>query len=179
MSSQNYLEKSINIATGSTTMTVASISILSITVIIYAVVMIYFGVYAYGNPDPAECFFIDGVESTRRSRQAITDQAERLSVEVRPGYPINMATLFRSWFMWGFWGSVFQVALVATLIPLCFLMKSQIPILNISGGILQGVLCCNNIAWFFLGFFWRFSRAGRIASGEKLERPADLTNAAW
>ena len=58
----------------------ASISILSITVIVYAVVMIYFGVFAYGNPDPAECFFVDGVEQTKRSRQAIIDQAASLGV---------------------------------------------------------------------------------------------------
>lgn len=147
--------------------------------IVYAIVMIYLGIYAYGNPDPNECFFVDGVESTRRSRAAIIAEAGTLGVEVRPGYPINMATLFRSWFMWGFWGSIFQIALVATLIPLCFVMKSQIPLLNITGGIVQGVICCNNIAWFFLGFFWRFSRAGRVSAGEKLERPADITSEQW
>ena len=44
--------------------------------------------------------------------------------------------------------------------------------------ILNGVNCCNLIAWFFMGFFWRFSRAGRIAAGEKIER-GDMDDDEW
>ena len=37
---------------------------------------------------------------------------------------------------------------------------------------------CNSFAWFILGLFWRFSQAGRVASGEKLDKSAaDWKNA--
>ena len=26
------------------------------------------------------------------------------------------------------------------------------------------------LAWFLMGFYWRFSKAGRIVSGEKIDR---------
>lgn len=90
-----------------------------------------------------------------------------------------MAHLFRTWFMWGFWGSVFQLSILAAAIPLCFLFKQQVPILNIVSVILEAVSCCSSAAWFILGFFWRFSRAGRVTSGEKLERLADVSSENW
>lgn len=35
------------------------------------------------------------------------------------------------------------------------------------------------MAWFGLGLFWRFSNAGRVASGEKLLRPAETPDTEW
>ena len=115
---------------------ITSISVLSVVSVTYFVFMIYLGIYAYGNPDPASAYFVDGVDSTALTRVAIVNKAGELDIAVRAGYPINMAHLFRTWFLWGFWGSVFQISILAASIPLCFLFKQQVPILNIVTGIL-------------------------------------------
>ena len=82
--------------------------------------------------------------------------------------------------MWGFWGSIFQITILATLLPLAFIVnKNSSAVLNMTGMILQIMSCCSGAAWFLLGFFWRFSRAGRTASGEKLERLAGVSDEVW
>ena len=93
---------------------------------------------------------------------------------MRDGYPIDMAHLFRTWFLWGFWGSVFTVSFFVALIPLYMKCKKHLSIMKTVGCIVYMTLSCNTAVWFFMGFFWRFSKAGRISSGEKIERPDDL-----
>ena len=90
-----------------------------------------------------------------------------------------MAKLFRAWFMWGFWTSMLQVILIVVFLPLYFLCKNSLSVIEMVSGVLQACLCCSNVAWFILGFFWRFSRAGRVASGEKMVRLANLTDEQW
>ena len=36
----------------------------------------------------------------------------------------------------------------------------------------MAISLCNSSAWFILGLFWRFSQAGRVASGEKINKSA-------
>ena len=59
---ESYLEWSISKATATTTMLVTSITMFGLLAIGYLVLMIYLGVYAYGNPDPKTAFYIDGVD---------------------------------------------------------------------------------------------------------------------
>ena len=157
-------------------MLVTSITIFGLLAIGYLVLMIYLGIYAYGNPDPKTAFYIDGVDAVSLNKEAISASATKYGVTVRPGYPIDMAVLFRSWFLWGFWGCVVQVCILATAIPLCFVFKSHINMFNMCILVLEAVSCCSSFAWLILGFFWRFSRAGRVTSGEKLSRSSELTD---
>ena len=160
-------------------MVYTSIAGASTVIILYAVFMIYLGIYAYGNPDPSRSFYIDGLDTTGLTAEAVETLARSEDIKIRPGYPIDMAHLFRTWFLWGFWGCIFQVCILATVIPLCFCLKSQLNVLNIVGGVFEAISCCSSVAWFILGFFWRFSRAGRVASGEKLDRQAGLSDDEW
>ena len=43
---------------------VMSIITVSIFVSVYAVFVIYLGLYAYGNPDPFHCFYVDSMDTT-------------------------------------------------------------------------------------------------------------------
>ena len=45
--------------------------------------------------------------------------------------------------------------------------------------VMQGMMCCSTISWFLLGFFWRYSKGGRIASGDKLKKVAGVTDEEW
>ena len=160
-------------------MLVTSITVVGILAIGYLVLMIYLGIYAYGNPDPKTAFYVDGVESVALTKEAITASATKFGVRVRNGYPMDMSVLFRTWFLWGFWGCVVQVSILATAIPLCFVFKSHINVLNLIFLVLEGVSCCSSVIWVILGFFWRFSAAGRVTSGEKLSRADGLTDEQW
>jgi len=155
-------------------------SVLGVSAILYGVFFIYLGVYGYGNPDPEHAYFIDGVDQTALTKEAAEELASTAGVTVRAGYPIDMAHLFRTWFLWGFWGSVFMIALLATVTTLYIMCKQHLGMIKMIGGISYAVLFCNTAAWFLLGFFWRFSKAGRISSGDKIERPDSTTdNKEW
>lgn len=149
--------------------TIASLSVLSI---LYAIFVIYQGIYAYANPDPAHCYYIDGLDTPSLTRDGAETLAKERGIAIRQGYPVDMAHLFRTWFMWGFWGSITQLAILAIFIPLYCLKKGSQEVQKYVFYVMQGLSCCVASLWFVFGFFWRFSRGGRVASGEKLVRPA-------
>ena len=45
--------------------------------------------------------------------------------------------------------------------------------------VLQTLSCFSSLTWFVVGAFWRFSRGGRVASGDKLERIAGTSDDQW
>lgn len=132
--------------------------------------VVYLGVYGYANPDPEHVFFVDGVETPGVTKEAVEQMAKDKSVEVKAGYPVDMAHLFRAWFIWGFWSHIVGLIIQLVFVPMFFLCRvsSAVPLLTYMA--LQGINCCNMILWFLMGFFWRFSRAGRITSGEKIDK---------
>ena len=135
--------------------------------------------YAYSNPDPANAWFIKGLNAVSSKKESLLKLATKNFVIAAPGYPVDIAILFRSWFLWGFWSSVFQVSILVTVIPLYFMCKSKIVALNISFMILEGIAFLNGLIWIIVGSFWRFSRAGRVASGEFLAPVSYLSDEAW
>ena len=140
--------------------------------LLYVIFMAFLAVYGWKNPDPANCFFIDGLDAPALTKELITEQAAAKGVAVRPGYPIDMGHLFRSWFVWGFWGSIFTVAILAAAIPLHIYMVEKRNMIHLSSALCLAISLCNSSAWFILGLFWRFSQAGRVAAGEKLNKSA-------
>lgn len=146
----------------------------------YAVFVVYLGLYAYGNPDPAHCYFIDGLDTTGTTRANAVTLAEDRGIEVKPGFPIDMAHLFRCWFIWGFWDKMFQISIFAVFLPLSQWNNLRWKRLQtITFLIFQTLAILSFLIWFIVGFFWRFSRAGRVASGDKLERMAGTTDSEW
>ena len=47
-----------------------------------------------------------------------------------------MAKLFRAWFMWGFWTSMLQVILIVVFLPLYFLCKNSLSVIEMVSGVL-------------------------------------------
>ena len=134
--------------------------------------MAYLAVYGWKNPDPANCFFIDGLDAPALTKAAVEEQARAKGLAIRPGYPIDMGHIFRSWFRWGFWGSIFTVFILGAAIPLHIYMVEKRNIVHMGSALSLVISFCNNIAWFILGLFWRFSKAGRVTSGANIDKSA-------
>lgn len=147
--------------------------------LLYGIFMICLVVYGNGNPDPNNCFYVDGVDQTATTRDAAIGVATAAGVEVKAGYPIDMAHLFRGWFRWGFWTSMYTLAVLGAVIPLHIYMPAKRSLVHLIGAILMGISLLNSVIWYLTGFFWRFSKAGRVATGSLLERPAGIDGAAW
>lgn len=104
---------------------ILTVSVLGPTAVLYLVFFVYLGVYGFGNPDPDHAYFIDGVGKPALTREAALALATEQSVEVRRGYPVDMGHMFRTWFLWGFWASAFNIALTVTVIPLYLFCKAR------------------------------------------------------
>ena len=63
--------------------------------------------------------------------------------------------------------------------PLFRYVENNIDIYKMIALFMQGLMCCSTISWFLLGFLWRYSRGGRIASGDKLMKVAGVTDEEW
>ena len=171
-------ENSINQVAASRTLMIGGITCCGILVLLYAMFVVYLGVYGYANPDPESCFYIDRIDTPSLTREGAEEFAKEKGIDVRPGYPVDMAHLFRSWFLWGFWSHIVGLVVQLVFVPMFFLCRVSSAAPHLTYMVLQGANCCNLAAWFLMGFFWRFSRAGRIVSGEKIER-AGLQGEEW
>ena len=58
-------------------------------------------------------------------------------------------------------------------VKMIFLKKDKNTLVDYTFGSLCGLNCCSNCVWFILGFFWRFSRGGRVSAGERLDKDVD------
>ena len=148
-------------------------------VILYFVLIIYLGYFAFDNPDPKHCYYTEGLSSPDTSIAEAESEAAKEGVTIRQGYPIDVAHLFRTWFKWGFWTSMLQVQIFIFVLPLNYFCTESVSVFNLCTLVLQGCVCCCGIAWFIFGFFWRFTRAGRVSSGDKLERVPGSTDEEW
>lgn len=103
---EGFVERTVMILTATKSIMVTAITSVSVCSILYVIFVIYLGVYAYANPDPVHAFYVDGLETPGITKETAQQLAIDRGIEVRSGYPLDMAHLFRSWFMWGFWGSI-------------------------------------------------------------------------
>jgi len=175
----NFFELTLDKATRTQKRMIASLSCAGTFVVLYAIFVIYLGVYAYGSPDPVHSYYIDGLDTTGLSKASAETMAKDRGIAIRSGYPVDMAHLFRAWFVWGFWGSMIQIIMLGVFIPLFCLYKNSFKVSSRVYMIMQGLNCCSTFMWFILGFFWRFSKGGRVAAGDKLERTAGTTDDQW
>ena len=173
---KNMWELILDKATRTQKKMIASLTSLGVFCIVYMVFVIYLGVYAYANPDPARCYYVDGLDTTGLSKETVETMAKDQNITVREGYPLDMAHLFRAWFTWGFWGSVVQILIIAIFVPLFCLYKNSYKVSQRVFLVMQGLSCCSTFMWFIIGFFWRFSKGGRVAAGDKLDRVAGMSD---
>ena len=177
---QNIVEYTIDSATATSSMKIITYVFLGVSSILYGILVIYLAIYAYSNPDPPHCYYIAGLDTPAITKSTALILAREEEIPVRDGYPVDIAHLFRAWFIWGFWGSIYQIVVLCVFLPLACLCTHSIHILYVSGAIAELLSCFNTMAWLVLGFFWRYSSGGSTVSGDKLEKlPTVVTNEEW
>ena len=143
----------------------------AIGVLATATVFLY--IYAFSNPDPKKCWVVRDLDSAEKTSADVVLRASVMGVDVTEGYPIEMHNIFRLWFVWGFWAhAVFTAASGVILAVMACSMKAY----QILGSISLALFFTNQLVWLSFGGIWRFSRAGRVAAGEKLERIEGLND---
>ena len=167
--------------TNTTCRKVVTFTSLAVFVAIYAVYVIYTGLYAYGNPDPLHCYYIDELDTPGKTKANVSAIANDRDITIKAGYPVDMAHLFRTWFLWGFWDKIFQITIIVVFVPMlvCLKKSDDFKLHRVLFYIFQALSCTSSLIWLILGFFWRFSRGGRVASGDKLEKVAGVSDEQW
>ena len=99
-----------------------------------------------------------------------------MGIDVTDGYPMEMHQVYVLWFLWGFWAKIVFVGLFLVIMPVGYFAPK-------TGQILGGLTCAsyliNGGIWLAFGAIWRFSKAGSIASGDKLEKDPSISDSIW
>ena len=155
----------------------ASCCAISLIVVgVFATATVFLGIYAFNNPDPEACWVVKGMDDPTTTRDAAVNEADTKSVDITEGYPVDMHRIYIAWFTWGFYAKVAMTALmIISMLVGCWKEKAGM----IVGSISMGLYVTNGIVWAACGALWRFSGAGLIAAGDKLERDFDVTDDVW
>ena len=57
-------------------------SLVAMVIIAFNVLIVFLGIYAYGNPDPLHCYYIKGVDTTAIDRNSALILAEDRAIPV-------------------------------------------------------------------------------------------------
>ena len=161
---------------GSKSMVVTGTILTILTVAAFITVTIFLGIFAYANPDPNSCWVVRDLENTERTEAAVVQSARTLSVDITEGYPIEMHKIFSVWFIWGFWTSVAYLTIFAIGL---LVAKKNVKTAKVIISTITGFFCTNAIVWIVMGILWRFSKAGSVASGDRLERTYGTSDKVW
>lgn len=122
--------------------------------------VVYLGVYAYNNPDPENCWWVEGATTTTLAVQAGQEDVS-----------VNVHTVFVAWFTWGFWNSI-APCLIA---PVVLIFQCLSPKFGMAvGGFLGCANCVSGLVWFIMGCVWRWGAMGTTAT--EIEFADDITD---
>lgn len=145
-------------------------------VFIFGLITILLAVYGYKNPDSEECWVVLGLDAPAPSKTAIEIKAATMGVPITEGYPVNMAKVYRTWFIWGFWSKIYLVVMALFFGGLSnFLGKFG----QIVGNIACGLYAVHGLVWIVVGAVWRYSNDGSVAAGDFLERQDAVSDESW
>ena len=99
-----------------------------------------------------------------------------MGIDIVDGYPVEMHRVYVVWFLTGFWAQIALIVITAIVIPLYRFKEFYGKVFG----------CCSysfywiaTFVWLAFGGIWRFSKAGSVASGDKLERLYGTTDEQW
>ena len=119
---------------------------------------VYLGIYAFSNPE-AQAYYISGSDETQAELVAIVPDAEADGV-------IPIHDHFVTWFTWMFANQLITLSWICTLpILILFYNGSKNPAAIIFQICFSSYSCSVLIA-YIMGLVWRFSKAGKFASGD-------------
>lgn len=172
------MPEQVSDAASSSTTGQKAVAIVGGTVVVglFATATVFTGIYAFNNPDPDRCWVIRDLESTARTKAEAIATANAVGIEIPEGYPVDMAGIYVTWFLWGFYAKV-AIASLMVVAAGVYMAAEQAGI--ITAGISCGLYLSNMIVWLAAGGIWRFSKAGITASGDRLEREQGVTDEEW
>ena len=130
------------------------------------IVVVLLAILTFNSPDPTSCWVVADMDKSERTREQAIISATQLGIQITQGYPMEMHKVFHAWVAWGFWTSiVFMSVFVFSII----LMKYKEKAGQIISAVNMGFSLTNFIVWIVLGTIWRYSGAGVIAAGGRLE----------
>ena len=132
--------------------------------------------FAFYNPDPKNVWYIPGLVEPRKSPSVAMEAAKLLKLKVNKDYPLNMATVFHNWFVMGFWTVINYALLIAMTLSNSEAWLKKLNRFKVAIIIIQLSVSVVLILWIFLGVSWRFSDAGKIASGDQMMGLANNTS---
>lgn len=148
-----------------------------ITVVgIFITITVYLGIFAYNNPDPAKCWVVKDLHQCQPTKELIINKAKEFQIDITDGYPMEMHKVVVAWFVWGFFAKVAFIALIV-LSGIAAFMGSKVG--SFCGACTTGLYIANGVVWLCFGAIWRFSSAGQIMAGDKLERVANISDEEW
>lgn len=128
------------------------------------------GYFAFLNSDPSTCYYLPGLNTPATRKDDLLQMAKALAIPIKEGYPVEMARVFRIWFVWGFWTTFAPSALYLVLAVMQWSLNRQVfvDIMAVARRVLCGLLTTGIIAWGVVGALWRFSRPGQVVAGDLL-----------
>ena len=149
-----------------------------VLVVLFFVLTIMLGRYGFNNPDPEGCWVIKGIDTAALTRDAIEDKAKDMGRVVPEGYPVEMHGVYVGWALWGFWQNFIFVGVFITSMILmacnCIPMASLITSTIVSFGWIV-----SSTFWLILGMVWRYSSAGQISAGDRLQKTEGMSSDEW
>ena len=149
----------------------------NILAIVFIVLAAWMAVLAYSSPDPSSCFYVLGLDKVHATVDQVKKLAGKKNIAVRKGYPIDMANVYRIFFMWGFWNICAEFLIIAAA-AIMYCWKPSVAIYQFFS--FTAFVIASSLFHFFLGLSWRFSSAGKVVSGDMLENKAsEMSESEW
>lgn len=118
-----------------------------------------------------------GLDKVHSTEEQVKKLALEKSITIRKGYPIDMAQVYRIFFMWGFW-NIFAELMIICFTAVVYCWRPAAAIYQFFSFTL--FVIASSLFHFFLGLSWRFSSAGKVVSGDLLEKKAEsMSETEW
>ena len=136
---------------------------------------VYLTIYAFSNPDPTDCWWVDGMAAGTVSKTIAESAGAALTPVMEP---INAHSVFVAWFVWGFWTCVSPCIAAPVFIILGCMQLPQV--VMVLGGLLSCGVSCSSLFWIIFGSIWRFGSMGQAVTRDAMgEQPEGVTDEDW
>ena len=164
MSDNSYRKTGGVSGTGDKVLLCVGLSCCCIIFGLIATFITYLGIYAFNNPDPKACYFIEGNEVGYATKvEAIV--AAGLAADIEP---VNVHDVYVGWFAWMFWTVVIPLmSLPIGFIISCMRIKFLTQLYSLVFG--GGALVSSLLAIIF-GTIWRMNSMGDACTRDAIPK---------
>lgn len=127
----------------------------------------YLGIYAFNNPEP-QAYYIEGTNVSQPELVPTVPDPNALAEGVTP-----IHDQFVLWFKWNFANSLVSFFVTPCVVFLIMRIMFSSPTCGkLMGCVYNCGICASSLTIYILGLMWRYSAAGKFASGDELAEDA-------